>query len=340
MAARDASAGIKDVARLAGVSVGTVSNVLNKPFSVSVGRREQVERAIEQLGYVPNLAARQLKAGVSRAIGLVVVDTTNPFYGSIALEAEEAAETQGLGLFVANSHRRLAKEEFYLSQFEQQRARGVLVTPGTSDLSRHRAVVRRGTRVVLVDSVEQESDFCTVAADDFHGGYAAVHHLVELGRRRITVIGGPQRFRQVGRRHAGAMKAASEGDGVLLNYVEPSEMSILAGRAITEQVLDSDQEMPDAIFAMNDLLAIGALQALVMNRDIDVPRDVALVGYDDIDFCANAVVPITSVRQPSKEMGRRAVELLEAEIHEGGEHRHSHVVLKPELVVRESTLGV
>ncbi len=112
MAKLGGAAGIKDVARLAGVSVGTVSNVLNKPSSVSAERRAQVERAIEQLGYVPNDAARQLKAGVSRAIGLVVVDTQNPFYGSIALEAEEAAEERGLGLFVANSHRRLAKEEF------------------------------------------------------------------------------------------------------------------------------------------------------------------------------------------------------------------------------------
>ncbi len=340
MVVQDGAAGIKDVARLAGVSVGTVSNVLNKPSSVSAGRREQVERAIEQLGYVPNLAARQLKAGVSRAIGLVVVDTTNPFYGSIALEAEEAAEERGLGLFVANSHRRLAKEEFYLSQFEQQRARGVLVAPGTSDLSHHRAVVRRGTKVVLVDAVEQESDFCTVAADDFHGGYLAVRHLVEMGRRRIAVIGGPQQFRQVGRRHTGAMKAAAEGAGVVLDYVEPSEMSILAGRAVAEQILDSGREVPDAIFAMNDLLAIGALQALVMNRDIAVPGGVALVGYDDIDFCANAVVPITSVRQPSKEMGRRAVDLLEAEIREGSEHQHTSVVLKPELVVRESTRGM
>ena len=339
MGGHGSAAGIKDVARLAGVSVGTVSNVLNKPASVSPERREQVERAIEQLGYVPNVAARQLKAGVSRTIGLVVVDTQNPFYGTIALEAEGAAEQRGLGLFVANSHRRLAKEEFYLSQFEQQRARGVLVTPGTSDLARHRDVVRRGTRVILVDSVEQEADFCTVAADDFHGGYLAVKHLVELGRRRIVLIGGPQQFRQIGRRHAGAMKAAAEAGGVQLDYIEPPEMSILAGRAAAEQVAEAGRGLPDAIFAMNDLLAIGVLQALVMSRQIDIPGDVALVGYDDIDFCANAIVPITSVRQPSAEMGRRAVELLEAEILEGLSHRHQSVVLKPELVIRESSRG-
>lgn len=337
MAARGGSVGIKDVARLAGVSVGTVSNVLNKPSSVSAERREQVERAIEKLGYVPNVAARQLKAGISRAIGLVVVDTQNPFYGSIAVQAENAAEERGLGLFVANSHRRLAKEEFYLSQFEQQRARGVLVTPGTSDLTRHRAVVQRGTRVILVDSVEQEADFCTVAADDFHGGYLAVKHLVDTGRRHIVVIGGPPQFRQVGRRYAGAMKAATEAEGVLLEYVEPPEMSILAGRTAAEEIAESGRALPDAIFAMNDLLAIGVLQALVMSRAISIPGDVALVGYDDIDFCANAVVPITSIRQPSGEMGHRAIGLLEAEILEGAQHHHQSVVLKPELVVRESS---
>lgn len=330
---------MKDVARLAGVSVGTVSNVLNNPDAVSLHKREKVNAAIENLGYVPNVAARQLKAGVSQAVGLVLVDTTNPFYGSIALEAEEAAEERGLGLFVANSHSRLSKEEFYLSQFEQQRARGVLVTPGTPDLSRHRALMRRGTKVILVDSVERDDDFCTVAADDFHGGYLAVKHLVEQGRRRITVIGGPPQLRQVGRRYAGAMKAASEVEGIRLEYIEPPEMSILAGRAMGERVADSERGLPDGIFAMNDLLAVGVLQALVMRRQINVPGDVALVGYDDIDFCTNAIVPITSVRQPSSEMGRRAVELLEAEIRDGAEHQHQSVVLKPDLVVRDSTNG-
>ncbi len=330
---------MKDVARLAGVSVGTVSNVLNRPDVVSEERRLHVQRAIEQLGYVPNDAARQLKAGVSRTVGLVVVDTQNPFYGSIALAAEGAVEERGLGLFVANSHLRHSKELFYLSQFEQQRARGVLVTPTTPDLARHREIMRRGTRVVLVDAIEPEGDFCTVAADDFHGGYLAIKHLIERGSRSISLIGGPSQLRQLGRRHAGAMQAASEVRGVSLDYIAPPEMSILAGRAAAEEIVDAGRELPDAIFAMNDLLAIGVLQALVMNRHIDVPGDVALVGYDDIDFCANAVVPITSVRQPSAEMGRRAIEMLEKEILAQADHEHQAVVLKPELVIRESTAG-
>lgn len=200
MAAKKPAVGIKDVARAAGVSVGTVSNVMNKPHVVSHASRERVERAIEELGYVPNDAARQLKAGISRAVGLIVVDTQNPFYGTIAVAAEDAAEEEDLGVFIANSHRRHAKEQFHLSQFEQQRTRGILVTPVSADLEVQRAVARRGTPVILVDAVEQDPGFCAVAGDDFRGGYLAVRHLIDVGRRRITILGGPGHFRQVGRR--------------------------------------------------------------------------------------------------------------------------------------------
>ena len=330
--------GIKDVAAAAGVSVGTVSNVLNKPEAVSEERRERVQRVIEQLGYVPNDAARQLKAGVSRAIGLVVLDTSNPFYGAMALHAEDEAEERGLGLFVANSRGQHEKEKFYLSLFEQQRARGILVAPTAGDLAPHRAVAERGTRVVLVDATVPEADFCSVVSDDAHGGFAAVEHLIRCGRKRISVIGGPAQYRQVIKRREGAERAAAELGDVELNYVEPADMSILAGRHAGERLAAlPKRERPDAIFAMNDLLATGVLQALVMQRHLDVPRDVALIGYDDIDFCANAVVPISSVRQPAPDMGRVAVELLEAEIDAGRAHSHRAVMLKPELVVREST---
>lgn len=133
--------------------------------------------------------------------------------------------------------------------------------------------------------------------------------------------------------------AAAKGTGAEVTYVEPEEMSILAGRALGEQILGGPGPLPDGIFAMNDLLATGVLQAVIMQRGVSVPGDIALVGYDDIDFCASAVVPITSIRQPSEAMGRGAVELLEAEILDGDAHRHRSVVHKPELVVRASSAG-
>ncbi|MFV0429668.1 MAG: substrate-binding domain-containing protein, partial [Arachnia sp.] len=132
--------------------------------------------------------------------------------------------------------------------------------------------------------------------------------------------------------------AAIEESGVQLTFADPEEMSILAGRAEGERML-AEADLPDAIFAMNDLLAVGLLQALVMRGGIDVPGDVALIGYDDIDFCANAVVPLSSVRQPSVEMGTRAVELLELALLEGAAHQHQHVQLRPELIVRASTVA-
>lgn len=338
MARRISAVGIKDVARAAGVSVGTVSNVMNKPEVVSPSSRDKVERAIEELGYVPNLAARQLKAGVSKAVGLVVVDTQNPFYGNIAIAAEEAAEQRGLGLFIANSQRRQSKEQFYLSQFEQQRARGILATPVTADLEAHRAVANRGNHVILVDAVEPDGDFCAVAADDFHGGYLALRHLIDLGHRRITVLGGPEHFRQVGHRLAGAEKAASEVAGTELTYIAPAEMNILSGREAANGIATRG-ELPDAIFAMNDLLAVGVLQALVMARGVRVPEDIALIGYDDIDLCEETVVPLSSIRQPTRQMGRSAVELLDLEIDESRDHTHRWVLLRPELAVRDSTVG-
>lgn len=337
MERRDTSVRIKDVARVAGVSVGTVSNVLNRPDSVSDALREKVMRVISTLGYVPNDAARQLKAGVSRSVGLVVVDTRNPFYDAIALAAQDAAESVGLGLFVANSQGRPERERFYLAQFEQQRARGVLVTPAGADLTRHREIGSRGVRVVLVDAPVGAEGFCCVSADDYHGGYLAVRHLIESGRKRITVLGGPRNFHQVESRLAGARKAA-EGAGVSLDYAAPTEMTISAGRAMGEAIAE-EGHLPDAVFAMNDMLATGVLQALVMQRGLDVPGDIALVGYDDIDFCQDAVIPITSIRQPSAHMGREALRLLEAEVADEGRHEHTSLLLKPELVARASTGG-
>ena len=329
---------LEDVARYAGVSRATVSRVVRRDPNVASETVTKVDAAVAELGYVPNDAARQLKAGVSRAVGLVVLDSQNPFYASVSLAAGDEAEAHGIGLFVANSHGQEAKERFYLRLFEQQRARGILVTPGTPDLGLHRDVARRGTRVVLVDAVAPESDFCAVASDDFHGGYEAVRHLVEIGRKRIAIFGGPMRFQQIGKRREGALAAAEELGGVHVEFLDPGEMTILAGRALADEITGrAAQERPDAIFAMNDLLATGVLQSVVMQRDLSVPDDIALIGYDDIDFCVNAVVPISSVRQPAAEMGRMALELLEGEIEDGPGHAHRSVMLKPELVVRDST---
>lgn len=332
--------GIKDVAHLAGVSVGTVSNVLNRPEAVSDARREKVLAAVNALGYVPNGAARQLKVGVSRVLGLLVLDTENPFYSSLARGVEEMAEQNGHGVFVANSRWKQEREALYLGIFSQQRTRGVLITPCAHDLARATALADSGTPVVLVDAAGGLGQFCTVGSDDELGGYLAVQHLLALGRRRIAVLGGPLEAHQITRRFRGAKRAVNEVPEAKIEHIDTDAMTILEGRrAGLDVAARRKSERPDAIFACNDLLAAGVLQALVMQGNVSVPHDVALIGYDDIEFCQNAVVPISSIRQPAQQMGMLAVKLIEHEIGNTSEHQHEGYVLSPELVVRTSTVG-
>ncbi len=331
-------ASLKDVAQLAGVSLGTVSNVLNRPDVVSAKRRRAVEAAMKDLNYVPNLAARQLKAGLSTVLGLIIVEMGNPFYGGVTLGATQAAATRELGLFTASSELDTKREAQYLELFEQQRVRYILLVPCGADTSAARVVADRGTPVVLLDSPDTPG-FCSVGADDFTGGKLAAEHLIEQGYERITVVGDPAHA-QVVNRHYGALAAIEDYPNLTSSFIRTQGMTVSEGRRVGEEIAarPADQR-PDAVFATNDMLAIGLLQAFTMLRTIRVPDDIAIIGYDDIEFCANAVVPLSSVAQPSLEIGASAIELAEAELADGETHVHQRRLLQPSLVIRESTVG-
>ncbi len=328
---------IKDVAREAGVSIGTVSNVLNRPEAVSADRRRRVLQVIDDLGYVRNDVARQLKAGRSRTVGLVVQDSANPFYNEIALGAEAAAEKLGQAVIIGNAGQSPDRENLYLDLFEEQRVRGVLVTPQTPERSRIETLRARGIPVVLVDEHAPPSRYCSLAVDDVEGGRMAVEHLLAGGARRIAFVGGPATLHQVVDRHAGAEQAVAQVPGASLEVVPTDALTVLEGRRAGAAMLSRPAERrPEAVFAANDLLGLGLLQAFVFTHRLRVPEDVAIIGYDDIDFATSAVVPLSSIRQPSRLMGRTAVELLADEVADP-EHRHRHVSFPPELVVRDST---
>ncbi|KRB36691.1 LacI family DNA-binding transcriptional regulator [Microbacterium sp. Root180] len=330
------SVSVKDVAALAGVSVGTVSNVLNRPDKVAPTTVERVQSAIAQLGFVRNDAARQLRAGRSRSIGLVVLDVRNPFFTDVARGAERRAATDGLSILLGNSDDDPARESDYLDLFEQQRVHGVLITPVDEISGRLERLRTRGIPAVLVDRLSEGAEFSSVSVDDVSGGYLAVRHLLDIGRRRIAFVGGPEHVRQVADRLEGARRAVAEEPDAALEVVETSALSVLEGRAVGERLRSRGPDgRPDAVFAANDLLAVGVLQALVMLGSVAVPGDVAIIGYDDIDFSAVTVVPLSSIRQPSELIGRRAVELLLAEV--DGAAEREQVVFQPELIVRDST---
>lgn len=327
---------VKDVALRAGVSVGTVSNVMNHPEKVSGKSIARVRSAIDDLGFIRNDAARQLREGRSTTIGLIVLDARNPFFTDMARGAEARAAEAGLSVLLANSGASVEREATYLDLFEQQRVRGVLISPLGESTSRLVTLRARGIPAVLVDRAIADVSFSSVSVDDVAGGRMAAEHLIAIGRSRLAYLGGPPGLRQSADRLRGARQAAAAHPGVILEVIELDALSVHAGRAAGAAIA-ARAELPDAIFAANDLVAIGVLQALVFkDSHITVPDDIAIVGYDDIDFAASAVIPLSSVRQPSALIGETAINILLEEA-AGPIVSPRQVLFQPELVVREST---
>jgi LacI family transcriptional regulator len=329
---------VKDVAAAAGVSLGTVSNVLNRPEKVSPDTRDRILEVIEELGFVRNDAARQLRAGTNHAIAMIVLDVANPFFTDVAHSVESELAVQRRPLILANSDQDVRREASYLDLFEEQRVSGMLITPVGRILPRLRQLRDRGVPVVMVDRKTGSREFSSVSVDDRRGGRLAAEHLLGIGRRRLAFIGGPAGLSQVRDRLAAVREAVDATAGASVRFVETGAMDAAAGRGAAETLLALPaRERPDAIFAANDLVALGVLQALTL-AGVAVPHDIALIGYDDIDFADSAAIPLSSVRQPREELGRRAAEILLEVIADPGA-KVRHVVLEPELVVRRSTSG-
>ncbi len=330
--------GIKDVAERAGVSVGTVSNALNRPGSVRSSTRAKVERAMVELGFVRNESARQLRAGKSRLLAYVVPDVGNPFFTDIARGAEGVAQAAGLALVLCDADSERDREDGFLELLLEQRVHGVLITPIDAANPRLVALADRGVPVVLVDRVAAPGDIlCSVGVDDVEGGRLAAEHLIAQGHERIAFVGSPNAMPQVADRYRGAVDATREGaDGEIL-LLDSQRLDVESGRLAAQRLLGiPERRRPTAAFCANDLLALGMLQALTGQGHV-VPDEIALVGYDDIEFAAAAAVPLSSVRQPRRELGRLAVTLLLDDAGREGGHQHEHPVLRPELVVRASS---
>ncbi|MEB3370389.1 LacI family DNA-binding transcriptional regulator [Saccharopolyspora mangrovi] len=318
---------IKDVAERAGVSIGTVSNVVNRPDRVAASTRDRVQAAIDALGYVRSESARHLRAGRSRMIAMLALDMTNPFFADVAHGAEEAATADGLGVMLCSSGQDAEVESLYLSLFAEQRVRGVLIAPTAAGSVE--VLARQGIPHVVVDG-NARGAACSVSVDDVVGGELAARHLVEAGHRRIAYVTGPLDLPQCRDRRIGASEAAE------LVVLETPTMDVAGGRDAGSRLLGLP-DRPTAVFCANDLLALGVLQALFA-AGVRVPDDLALVGYDDIEFAAAAAVPLTSVRRPARRLGRTAADLLLRESDDSA-HRHEHIVYQPELVVRRSSLA-
>lgn len=328
---------LRDVAQAAGVSISTVSRVINEPQVVKSPTRERVQALIRELGYSPSRVARRLRGEARTAdlVGLILPDIQNPFFADLARGVEDVAQQHGYLVFLGNSDEDMAKERRYLEVMRAEAVNGVILPPSSGDDDAAREFARSsGVPVVCVDRRLSRVITDTVVVDNVRGAYDAVDHLVRLGHQRIGFIEGRPEISTSQERLQGYRQAlAAHGIPLDETLVRRGDSRQASGRHLTEELLALPQR-PTALFAGNNLMTLGALEA-IRQRRLRIPEDLALLSYDDMPWALAFDPPLTAVRQPGYEVGRRAMELLLARIREPG-RAPSLVMLQPELVVRES----
>lgn len=336
---RNRASSLAAVAELAGVSTATVSNALNRPEIVAEATRERVFAAARQLGYVPSSVAAALRRGMSRMIGLVLPDITNPFYSAIADGVADAADEERYGVALCVSHDDPVRELRHFELLAQQRAVGALVVPLTAEPSRLATLRSVGTHLVLVDRIAERDEGCSVAIDDVLGGRIAAQHLLATRGPRLALVNGARSIEQCENRRAGARKALRQSgvdpDGLI--EVTVDDMTIEEGRRAGVRLASSPRLV--GVFCTNDQLATGVVRGL-SEQGIRVPDDVAVVGYGDLALATEGPLGLTTVEQPKRLLGRTAVEKLVQEVADqqiaGAQHQHSATLFQPSLVVRDS----
>jgi LacI family transcriptional regulator len=328
------SVSLRDVAKSAKVSVGTVSNVLNRPEIVAEKTLLRVRETIKELGFVPNGFARQLRFGNSRTIGLIVPDVANPFFTEVARGVEDGANKRDYAVFLCNSDESVIKEERYINVLIEQQVRGVLFAPSDIKSNRMDEMKSRGISVTLLDRELKGDSHCSVSVDDVHGGRIAIEYLSELGHQNIAWVAGPESIPQVADRGIGVAKAAKAG-GLDIETIRVQLQNSAQGEEAAKSILKLPK-MPTAVFCANDLLALGVMRGL-MAAKVKVPDQVSILGYDDINFASSAAVPLSSISQPAYQMGVTAADLLLSECEDGESHQHQQIRFQPKLVEREST---
>lgn len=324
-------AGIKEVASLAGVSVATVSRVLNDHPAVSAATRDRVLKAVTDLGYRPNAVARSLRSHRTRTLGLVISDVLNPFFTDLACSIENEARAHGFHVIIGNADERPAIQDHHVGNLLARRIDGLLVCPaGGSPLILDAA--RSGTPMVFVDRWIPGVEIPVIRTDGREAIHDLVAHLYALGHRRLAVIAGSAAT-TTGRERVDAFRAALGEYGLPLpdDHIGQGDFQADSGRRATARFLDLPR-IPDAIFATDNLMVLGALDEIRF-RGLRIPDDIALAAFDDIPWFVHTNPPITAITQPTGELGRTAVRAL-IDVVEG--RTTASMTLSARLVARRS----
>jgi LacI family transcriptional regulator len=326
---------IKDVAALAGVSVGSISNYLTSKKAISASARSRIEAAINELGFIPNSAVRVMRGQRNSAIGFMIPDSSNPFFSEVARGVEDVAIDAGYVVVICNTNGDDDRENHYARALSEMRVVGAIATPTSASEKNLAQLDASGASIVLLGSGEQPLSFSSVDVDDVTGGMLAAQHLIERGHRDIVFFGGPAASPQIHARFEGLRR------GYVAGGLDPSAIrrfdapgSTTAARLAGAREVIAMTPRPTAAFCANDLLGI-ALEAELLRAGIAVPDQFEIVGYDDIESAQTAPVPLTTVRQPQFEIGKAAATLLLQQAKQGSPHQH--ISFSPHLVEREST---
>jgi DNA-binding LacI/PurR family transcriptional regulator len=326
---------MKDVARLAGVSVQTVSVAINHPTRIAPETRERILAAIDELGYQPLAVARSLRTGSTHTIALVVSDITNPFFAKMADAVEDHAHEAGYNLILYNTHADPEREQGYLHMAAQRWVDGVLFVTTTDTMNGLDALGAAGIPFLAIDRIPDGYDGPWVILDNKKTGAIAGEHLLDLGHRCLAHISGPLDLR-LSRERLESFEAAIRARGLepLPHAAGDSTWSCASGYQAMRLLLEAGPR-PTAVFAANDRLAIGATRAMA-EVGLRVPEDVSIVGVDDIESAAYQSPPLTTVRQSLPEVATLGTKIL-LDLLRGEESVRTQVVFEPELVVRGST---
>ncbi len=327
---------IKDIAEKAGVSYATVSRALNGKYGVNQETRRQIIEIASTMNYSPNAIARGLVKKQTHTIGLIIPDITNPFFPEVARGVEDFSEKMNFSIFLCNSNWDKNKESRYVKLLIEKRVDGLIIAPSRSIITGDDRLVYSRLPVVLMSGVQSGCGTASVVVDNVKGGYIAGKHLIDKGRKNLCFLGGAEDSFSVKERYEGFLDAV-KSSGLILSegMVRFGDYRQKSGYSIMKELLEGSSR-PDSIFASNDLLAIGALEA-IQEKGLKVPDDIAVIGFDNIATAAFQGVELTTVEHPKYRMGELAAEMLLSRIGAQGEvSKDERVVLEPELIVRKT----
>jgi LacI family transcriptional regulator len=330
-------ANMKDIARIAGVSLGTVSHVLNDSAGVREPLRQRVLQAVQAAGYQPSQLARALRRDKTNMIGMIIPDITNPFFPAVVRGAEDVAFSNGYRLILCNTDNDHSKELVHLNELRTYLPAGLIVIPSNfSDLTAQAESYRRaGTGVVCIDRLPKNWSGDSVTADNEAGAYHAIRSLIQMGHTKLAAISGPLHLTNAKDRFAGFKRALREAKLHLApEYAQETTFDKQGGYSKTNILLRLIPR-PTAIFAGNDLIALGALLA-IREAGLRCPEDVSIMGFDDLDLADTTNPSLSSVSQSGYQLGTSAARILLDRL-EGDKSPAKHLILETSLKLRNST---